>query len=91
VSEEMRLNVEDISVGSRTIKKLQEDGADGGKAGDIIMDANSNKSVRGKVTLQFIDNNNAVIRITQPGTIALANELMLEPFVYTFHFKKADY
>lgn len=90
VNKEMKLNVEDIAVGSRTIKKLQEDQADGKKAGDIILDASSNKSIRGTVTLQFLDNNNAVIKIKQPLVIELANELMLEPFVYTFRFKKSD-
>lgn len=90
VNKEMKLNVEDIAVGSRTIKKLQEDQADGRKAGDVILDANSNKSIRGTVTLQFTDNNNAVLKVKQPLTIALANELMLEPFVYTFRFKKND-
>ncbi|MBA2500347.1 MAG: toll/interleukin-1 receptor domain-containing protein [Chitinophagaceae bacterium] len=90
VNKEMKLNAEDIAVGSRTIKKLEEDQADGKKAGDIIMDANSNKSIRGSVTLQFVDNNNAIIKVKQPLTIALANELMLEPFVYTFYFKKYD-
>jgi hypothetical protein len=77
-------------VGSRTIKKLQEDQADGRKAGDVILDASSNKSVRGTVTLQFTDHNNAVIKVRQPLAIALANELMLELFVYTFRFKKND-
>jgi hypothetical protein len=90
VNKEMKLKVEDIAVGSRTIKKLQEDQADGRKAGDVILDANSNKSIRGTITLAFLDNNNAVIKVQQPNTIALANEFMLEPFVYTFHFKKTD-
>jgi hypothetical protein len=90
VTKEMKLSVEDIAVGSRTVKKLQEDQADGGKAGDVILNANSNKSIRGTVTLKFVDNNNAIIKVTQPLTITLANDLMLEPFVYTFHFKKND-
>lgn len=90
VNKEMKLNVEDIAVGSRTIKKLEEDQSDGKKAGDVVLDANSNKSIRGTVTLQFVDNNNAVIKVKQPLTIALANGLMLEPFVYTFRFKKYE-
>jgi hypothetical protein len=90
VNKEIKLNVEDIAIGSRTVKKLQEDQADGKKAGDVILDANANKSVRGTATLQFIDNNHAVITVTQPLSIALANDFMLEPFVYTFRFKKND-
>jgi hypothetical protein len=90
VTKEMKLTVEDISVGSRTIKKLEEDQPDGRKAGEVILDANSNKSIRGKATLQFVNNNKVIMKLTQPLTIALANEFMLEPFVYTFHFKKND-
>ena len=90
VNKEMKLVVEDIAVGSRTIKRLQEDQADGGKAGDLILDANSNKSIRGTVTLSFIDNDNAIIKVKQPLTIALAHDFMLEPFVYTFSFKKNE-
>ena len=87
---DLKLIAEDVAVGSRTIKTLQEDQPDGGKAGDVILDANSNKSIRATVTLHFIDAQNAIIKIEQPVTIALAHELMLEPFVYTFRFKKND-
>jgi hypothetical protein len=90
VSREMKLITEDVAIGSRTIKKQTEDGPDGQKAGDVILDASSNKSVGGTVTLQFVDNDTAVIRIKQSRTITLAHELMLEPFEYTFRFKKSD-
>ena len=88
VNKEMKLTAEDIAVGSRTIRKLEEDQPDGRKAGDVILDANANKSIGGMVTLHFVDASNAVIKVKQPRTIALANEFMLEPFVYTFRFKK---
>ncbi|RYZ26840.1 MAG: toll/interleukin-1 receptor domain-containing protein [Chitinophagaceae bacterium] len=90
VKEEMKLVAEDIAVGSRIIKKLKEDGPDGKKAGDVIMDANANKSVRGTITLQFVAQQHAILIVTQPQTIALAHEFMLQPFVYTFHFKKNE-
>ncbi|HSU49967.1 MAG TPA: toll/interleukin-1 receptor domain-containing protein [Segetibacter sp.] len=90
INKEMKLKAEDVAVGSRTIKIRQQDEADGGKAGDVILDANSNKSIHASVTLRFDDNSNATIQVQQPLTIALANELMLEPFVYTFRFKKND-
>ena len=90
VNKEMKLIAEDIAVGSRTIKKLEEDQPDGRKAGETILDANSNKSIRGTVTLQFADYNNAIIKVRQPLNIELANGLMLEPFTYTFLFKKND-
>lgn len=87
---EMKLKVEDIAVGSRTVKTLQQDQPGGGKAGDVIMDASANKSIRASVTLHFVNDNNAVIKVQQPVTIALAHELMLEPFIYTFRFEKND-
>jgi hypothetical protein len=90
VSREMKLTTEDVAIASRTIKKLAEDGPDGRKAEEVIMDASANKSVGGTVSLQFVDNNTAVIRIKQSRTITLANELVLEPFEYTFRFKKSD-
>lgn len=90
LSQEMKLKVEDIAVASRTIKTLQEDQPDGRKAGEVILDANSNKSIDGTITLQFIDDNTAVIKVKQPLSVELAHGLMLEPFVYTFRFKKAD-
>ena len=90
VDKEMKLKVEDIAVGSRTIKTAQQDQADGVKAGDTIFNATANKSIRGTVTLQMVDNSNVVIKIQQPQTIALSHGLMLEPFVYTFRFKKND-
>jgi hypothetical protein len=51
---------------------------------------NSNKSIRGAATLQFVDYNTAIIKVAQPLPVELANELMLDPFVYTFRFKKSD-
>ena len=90
LNNDVKLIAEDIAVGSRTIKTLKEDQPGGGKAGDVIMDANSNKSIRASVALHFIDENNAVIKVKQPVTIALSHELMLEPFVYTFRFRKND-
>ena len=51
---------------------------------------NSNKSVRGTATLQFVDDSTAVIKVAQPNTVELANGSMLEPFVYAFRFSKSD-
>ena len=90
VKKEIKLKVEDVAVGSRTIKKLEEDQADGRKAGEVILDAGSNKSINATATLHFFDNNNAIITVKQPLAIALAHDLMLEPFVYSFRFRKSE-
>ena len=90
MKKEIKLKVEDVAVGSRTIKKLEGDQPDGRKAGEIILDAGSNKSVNATATLHFSDNNNAIITVKQPLAIALAHDLMLEPFVYSFRFRKSE-
>jgi hypothetical protein len=91
LSKEMSLKVEDIAIGSHTIKRAQADQANGKKAGDIILDAWSNKSIRGTADLQFVDKSNAVIKVRRRQPVELTDELKLEPFEYTFHFKKDDY
>jgi hypothetical protein len=90
VKEEMKLNVEDISVSSRSIKRAQENQADGKKAGDTISDASATRSIYGTASLQFVDGNNATVVVKQTQTIELTNELKLEPFEYRFHFKKKE-
>lgn len=90
LSKEIKLTVEDVAVGSRTIKTLEEDQADGKKAGEVIREASANKSIGGKATLHFVNNNNAVLKIQQFRTIVLSDELLLEPFVYTFRFRKEE-
>jgi hypothetical protein len=86
----MKLTVEDVSIGSRTIRTIKEDQATGGKIGDTLMDAGSTKSIRAYATLQIIDNKNIVIEVKQPMAITLAHNLVLQPFVYLFRFKKNE-
>jgi hypothetical protein len=90
VNREMKLKVEDISVGSRTIKTAKEDQANGKKAGDTISDASATRSIYCTATLQLVDNSTAVVKVRQTQTIELTNELKLEPFVYSFHFKRKE-
>ena len=52
--------------------------------------ANANKSVYGKATLEFVNDNTAVIKVTQPNSVELSNGSVLKPFVYTFQFSKRD-
>ena len=87
---DMKLTVEDVSIGSRTIRTIKEDQATGGKIGDTLMDAGSTKSIRAYATLQIIDNKNIVIEVKQPMAITLAHNLVLQPFVYLFRFKKNE-
>lgn len=91
LEEEMRITAEDIAIGSQTYKILKEDQPDGGKAGDTIMNAGSNKSIRSSVTLHLINNKIAVIKVKNPVATELSHGLVLQPFVYSFRFTKTDY
>jgi hypothetical protein len=90
INKEMKLRVEDISVSTRTIKTAKEDQPNGKKAGDTISDAGATRSIYGSAVLQFVDKNSAVIKVTQKQVVELTSDLKLEPFVYTFSFKKKE-
>ncbi|MGN6295437.1 MAG: hypothetical protein ACTHM7_01540 [Ginsengibacter sp.] len=86
----MKLEVEDISIGSQAYKILKEDEQSGGKAGDTVMNAGSNKSIRASVTLHLTDDKTAVIKVQQTKATALNYGLVLQPFEYSFTFAKAE-
>jgi hypothetical protein len=90
LQDEMKINVEDISIGSQTYKTLKKDQQDGGKAGDTVMNAGSNKSIRASVTLLLVNNKTAVIKVQQTKATPLNYGLVLPPFVYSFTFTKAE-
>jgi hypothetical protein len=83
----MKLEVEDISIGSQTYKILKEDEQGRGKAGDTVMNAGSNKSIRASVTLHLTNDKTAVIKVRQTKSTALNYGLVLSPFEYAFTFK----
>jgi len=90
LKDNMKLEVEDISVGSQAYKTLKEDEQGGGKAGDTVMNAGSNKSIRASVTLHLTDDKTAVIKVQQTKATALSYGLVLQPFEYSFTFAKAE-
>jgi len=87
---EMKIDVEDISIGSQTYKTLKSDQQDGGKAGDTVMNAGANKSIRASVTLLLLNNKTAVIKVQQTAATPLSYGLVLPPFMYSFTFTKAE-
>lgn len=91
LEKEMKITAEDIAIGSQTYKILKEDQPGNGKAGDTIMNAGSNKSIRASVTLHLINNKTAVIKVQRPVATELSYGLVLKPFVYSFRFTKTDY
>ncbi|HEX5026952.1 MAG TPA: hypothetical protein VFV68_16840, partial [Agriterribacter sp.] len=90
LQEEMKIAAEDIAIGSQTYKILKEDQTGGGKAGDTVMSAGANKSIRAAVTLHLVNNTIAIIKVQQTASTPLSYGLVLEPFTYTFRFSKVD-
>lgn len=90
LSADMKLAAEDVAVGSHVYKILTQYAPGAGKAGDTVLNAGSNKSIRASVTLNILDNNTAVIKIQQPAPTELSHGMILKPFVYSFRFSKLD-
>ncbi len=80
---DMKIKAEDVAVGSQFYKVDAQ-------TGETIMNAGSNKSIRASATLQFLNSNTAIIKIQQAQATELSHGLILQPFVYTFHFTKVD-
>jgi hypothetical protein len=87
---EMKLKPEDIAVGSQTYSILKQDKPGVGKAGDTVMNAGANKSIRGTVSLRFTGKNTAAISVTSGKPVELSYGLILPAFVYTFRFEKLE-
>jgi len=87
---EIKLKPEDIAVGSQTYSILRQDKPGVGKAGDTVMSAGSNKSIRGTVSLRFTGKNTAAISVSSGKPVELSYGLILPAFVYTFRFEKLE-
>lgn len=90
LSNELKLNAEDVSIASQYYQILLRDLPGVGKAGDTVSSAGSNKSVRASATLHFTSNTTAEIIIKQSSTIELSHGLILQPFNYVFRLSKID-
>jgi len=88
---QMKIITEDIGIGSNFIKILKNDLPPDGKAGDTVMCAGGNKSIRGSFVLNLINNKTAVITVERTTPVELSYGLMLKPFFYTFKFTKEEY
>lgn len=90
LAEDVKLRVEDISVGSQYYRILKHAQPGEGNAGDTVMTMGSNKSISASARLQFINDNTAIIKVQQPAAIELSHGILLKPFVYSFRFTKVD-
>jgi hypothetical protein len=84
---EMKLATEDVAIGTQqyTIRKKI---VACNEVSDTLASKSSNQSVRAACTLQFTDDHNAVIKVQSAETWTLNSGIVLEPFVYTFGFRK---
>lgn len=87
---EMKLKTEDIAIGSQKYRILRHDSPGAGKAGDTVMNAGSNKSIRGTILLRFTDKNAAVISVSSSKPVELSYGLVMPAFKYTFRFEKLE-
>lgn len=78
----IKITAEDIAIGSQTIKTDSN--------GDTILNAGFNKSIRGTITLRFVDKKTAIIKVRRTEPAALGYGLTMAPFEYSFRFKKED-
>ncbi|MEO8111186.1 MAG: toll/interleukin-1 receptor domain-containing protein [Ginsengibacter sp.] len=83
LARDMKIKAEDVAVASQ-FYKIDE------QTGETLMNAGANKSIRASVTLQFLNSNTAIIKIQQAQVTELSHGLILQPFVYTFHFTKVE-
>lgn len=90
LAKDMKIVADDVALGSRTITIAKEDGADGVKAGDTLMDAGSNKTINVAITLHFKDQRNAIMKVERATALTLDHGLIVEPFVYSFSFRKSQ-
>lgn len=90
LEKEIKLTAEDVAIASHTYRTLKEDQPESGKAGDTILNASANKSIRASVTLHLINNKTVIIKVKRDVAAELAYGLVLKPFVYSFRFTKPD-
>ncbi len=89
-SGEMKLIVEDVSIGSQYYKISEKNNQGKGTSGDTLSSGGSNKSIRALVHLNFLDNTHAIMKVERNTTAELSHGLVMNPFIYTFRFSKVD-
>jgi cbb3-type cytochrome oxidase subunit 3 len=85
---EIKFTDKDIAFGSNMYEILKEDQPGEGKAGDTVMTAGANNTISALVTLHLINKNTIIIKVQQSAPTPVGNGLVVEPFVYTFRFRK---
>lgn len=87
---EIKITDKDIAFGSQKYETLLEDQPDGAKAGDTVMSAGGNNSIKAFVTLQLVNKNSVIIKVHQPVPTPVSNGLVVPAFEYLFRFRKSE-
>jgi hypothetical protein len=88
---EMQIIDNDVAFGTQTFKKLEKTQEGIGNAGDVLIDAGDNTSIRASVRLQLVNKNTAVIKVQKQVPTPISRGFVVPPFVYTFRFTKREY
>jgi hypothetical protein len=85
---EIKIIDKDVAFGSNRYEILKKDDPDKGKAGDTVMNRGANNSISALVTLHLINSNSITIKVQQSKPTPVGNDLVVEPFEYSFMFVK---
>ena len=86
---EIKITDKDIAFGSNRYEILKKDKPGEGKAGDTVMTAGGNNVISALVTLHLINTNTIIIKVQKSVPTPVGNGLVVEPFVYSFRFRKS--
>jgi hypothetical protein len=78
----------DASFGTQLYQILRHDKPGEGKAGDTVMSAGPNSSIRASVTLEFLNENTAIVRVKKDVATPMSMGFIIKPFNYIFRFSK---
>jgi hypothetical protein len=88
LKEEISIIDYDAAFGGQVYEILRNDKPGEGKAGDTVMTAGPNSSIRASVSLRLLNKNTAIIRVKKEVATPMAMGLVVKPFNYTFRFSK---
>jgi hypothetical protein len=88
---EIQIVDNDVAFGTQTFKRLEKTEEGKGNAGDVLIDAGDNTSIRASVKLQMVNKKTAVIKVQKSVPTPISRGFVVPPFVYTFRFTKREY
>ena len=81
----------DIAFGAQVYQILRRSEPGVGNAGDTVMSAGPNSTIRAAVNLQLVNKNTAIIKVQKSTSTGMSMGFVVKPFVYEFRFTKREY